>query len=117
MAQRVQQVERTSIEPMSVLDHDGNANCRRDGAAPDEHVIWKTRMGTRGPVAPLIPSGRYTIRVDTRSLCQDASTAWYVDATYQGQLLGAARGVSVIDDEQTPHGAGAGVLALTFAVP
>src|SRR5512140_2024465 len=102
-----------SIDPNAylsggILDHDGNANCHRDGV-PSEHVIWKTRIGTRGNVAPVIPPGTFTIRIDTRSLCQDASTAWYVDVSYMGRLVGAVRGVSIIDDAEAAHGTGAGV--------
>jgi hypothetical protein len=97
-----------------ILDHDGNAGCHRDGE-PSEHVIWAQRMGSMGLVDPIIPSGEYIVRVDTRSLCGDAGASWYVAAYRSGQLLGAARGISTVDDvELQPHGAGAGVTALTF---
>lgn len=87
-----------------ILDHDGNKDCRRDGR-PNEHVIWT--------VPP--PPGEYVVRVDARSLCGDASAAWYVAAYRDGALVAAARGLSTPEDVLHPHGAGAGVLALRFA--
>jgi len=96
-----------------ILDHDGNADCHRDGA-PSEHVIWKQRDGSMGPVDPIIPPGDYTVRVETVSMCGDASTTWYVAAYRAGALIGAARGVSTVDDVLQPHGAGAGTTALRF---
>jgi hypothetical protein len=99
-----------------ILDHDANANCRRDGS-PNEHVVWTTRTGSMGPVMPVIPPGTYAIRVDARSLCADTSAHWYVEALHIGQLVGAARGISLVDDVDAPHGAGAGVLSLTFTLP
>lgn len=99
-----------------ILDHDANAGCRRDGS-PNEHVIWAPRMGRRGVVEPVIPPGIYTVRVDTRSLCDDATAHWYVDVLYLGQLAGAARGVSGRDDVIVAHGAGAGVTSLSFTLP
>jgi len=98
------------VDPMAyltggILDHDGNANCHRDGR-PNEHVIW-----TMPP-----PAGNYIVRVDARSMCGGPSAAWYVAAYRNTTLLGAARGVSVDLDVQEPHGAGAGVLALRFTL-
>lgn len=89
-----------------ILDHDGNKQCMREGN-PREHVIWQ--------MPP--PSGKYTVRVDARQMCGDASTAWYVYAKHGDALLGAARGVATPDDTLPQHGAGAGVLALTFMLP
>jgi hypothetical protein len=89
-----------------ILDRDGNANCHRDGR-PAEHVIWK--------MPP--PAGAYVVRVEARSMCSDASAAWYVAAYRSGALIGAARGVSTEDEVQLlPHGAGAGALALQFTL-
>ncbi|NVB78615.1 MAG: hypothetical protein HOV81_09495 [Kofleriaceae bacterium] len=87
-----------------ILDHDGNKGCNRD-ARPTEHVIWQ--------MPP--PDGDYIVRVDARSMCADASAAWYVDAYRSGALIGASRGVSTYDDTILPHGKGAGVLALRFS--
>jgi hypothetical protein len=95
------------------LDHDGNADCRRDGT-PTEHVVW-----TMPP-----PPGDYTIRVDARDLCGEPSAAFsvaaYTNVTADdpGTLLGARRGVLVPDDvSQDDHGRGAGELALQFTLP
>lgn len=89
-----------------ILDHDGNANCRRDGN-PNEHVIWR--------MPP--PPGDYIVRVDARSMCRDASTPWYVAVYREGELLTAVRGIATPEDVQQPHGAGAGVTAVRFTLP
>lgn len=99
-----------------LLDRDGNASCHVDNP-PAEHVIWKTRMGSLGPVAPVIPTGTYTVRVDTRSMCRDASAAWYVEVYAEGALIASARGVATPDDVRGDHSYGAGVTALTFGRP
>lgn len=102
-------VDPTAYLAGGILDHDGNANCHRDGR-PSEHVIWR--------MPP--PTGSYVVRVDARSMCGGPAAAWYVTAyrntTSLGTLLGAARGVATGDDVLQPHGAGAGVLALRFAL-
>jgi len=98
-------VDPTAYLTGGILDRDGNANCHRDGR-PTEHVIW-----TMPP-----PAGNYIVRVDARSMCGGPSAAWYVAAYRNATLLGAARGVSVDLDVQESHGAGAGVLALRFAL-
>jgi hypothetical protein len=95
-----------------ILDHDANASCVRDGS-PSEHVIWKSRMCGTMTYAPVIPAGTYTVRVDARSLCGDASAAWAVSVYREGELQGAARGIATpYDVEYAPHGAGAGITAL-----
>lgn len=99
-----------------LLDHDGNASCHVDNP-PSEHVIWKTRAGPNGDVTPVIPAGTYTVRVDARSMCNDAAAAWDIEVYAQGVLLGAARGIAVPDDVREDHGYGAGVTALTFTRP
>ncbi len=96
------------------LDRDKNAGCARDNSA-GEDVIWTTRTGTMGPVAPVIPPGTYAVRVDTPALCGDASAAWVVAVYAQGVLVGSAAGVSTSEDELYGHRAGAGVTALSFA--
>lgn len=88
-----------------ILDRDANRDCRRDGR-PREHVIWT--------VPP--PAGEYIVRVDARSLCGDAIAQWSVAAYRAGELIDAARGASTLEDVVQPHGAGAGVLALRFAL-
>ena len=88
-----------------ILDRDGNKACRHDGR-PRESVIWQ--------MPP--PVGDYVVRVDARSMCSDASAAWYVAAYRGGTLITAARGISTPDDVRLPHGAGAGVRAFHFTV-
>jgi hypothetical protein len=99
-----------------ILDHDANANCVRDGS-PSEHVIWKSRMCGTMMYAPAIAAGTYTVRVDARSLCSDASTPWAVSVYREGELQGAARGIATpYDVEYAPHGAGAGITALQISL-
>ena len=85
-----------------LLDHDANGECRRD-PRPREHVVW-----TRPP-----PAGRYTVRVDARSLCGGAGAYYYVAAYRAGSAtpLAAAAGLATADSVLLPHGAGAGVTA------
>ena len=89
-----------------ILDHDGNADCRRD-AIPQENVVWQRRP----------PAGRYIVRVDARSLCQRAIAHWLVVVRRGDQVLASVEGRSVPGDELNEHRAGAGVQALTFDVP
>jgi len=98
-------VDPTAYLTGGILDRDGNASCHRDGR-PAEHVIW-----TMPP-----PAGTYVVRVDARSLCGGPGAAWYVAAYRNTTVLGAARGVATDADVQQAHGAGAGVLALRFAL-
>ncbi|HWO26563.1 MAG TPA: hypothetical protein VNO30_47870 [Kofleriaceae bacterium] len=88
-----------------ILDRDANQSCRRDGR-PAEYVIWRL----------LPPPGEYVVRVDARAMCGDAIAHWSVVAYRMGELIGAARGASTEGDVLLPHGAGAGVLALRFAL-
>lgn len=97
-----------------ILDHDGNKDCRRDGR-PAEHIVW-----TRPP-----PSGEYIVRVDARSMCGAPNAYWYVAAYRNGELIEGStkRGVSTqADVTRAPdppaqwHGAGAGILAVRFAL-
>lgn len=100
------------------LDRDANHSCRRDGR-PREQVIWTIELRADG-MTPIFamdvppPPGTYTVRVDARSMCGDASAPWHAAAYRDGQLITAARGVALPDDVLQPHGAGAGVLAFRF---
>lgn len=89
-----------------ILDHDGNANCHRD-AIPTENVVWQ-----RVP-----PPGRYTVRVDTRAMCNSVIAHWLVVVRRGDQILTTSEGRSVSGDELHDHRAGAGVTAVTFDVP
>jgi hypothetical protein len=100
-----------------ILDVDANASCTRSGLARED-VIWTSRTcnGTR-TISPIIPPGTYTVRVDARSLCGDASEPWAVSVYGHGALIGAARGIATPDDvAYQPHGNLAGITALTFAL-
>jgi hypothetical protein len=110
-------VDPTAYLTGGLLDHDGNAGCTLDGE-PSEDVVWAQRKSTSGTtVDPIVPPGEYTVRVDARSLCGDASAAWAVTVYSQGAVLGAARGIATPDDvTYEPHGAGAGITALHFTL-
>jgi len=88
------------------IDYDSNANCVIDGLRRED-AIW--------PDPP--PGGQYTVRVDTPSLCGQAIAYWTVRVLLYGRAIGEASGVALDADTMGSHGAGAGVLALQFAVP
>jgi hypothetical protein len=95
-----------SIAEAGYLDADSNAQCVLDGRQR-ESVIY--------PAAA--PRGRYRVRVDTPSLCGQATAYWQVEARAQGQLLTTARGQSLPAATRGPHGMGAGVLGLEIEIP
>ncbi len=99
-------VDPSAVKSGGILDFDSNADCVIDGRRA-EHVTYAN--------AP--PSGHYTVRVDTFSLCDAHSANWRVSATLDGKGLGTSHGESTDADEQTAHDRGAGVLALEFDVP
>ena len=95
-----------------ILDRDANADCVLGGVM-EEDVIWTTR----DMVAPIVPPGTYTVRVDTHSLCGEASAPWLVFATHLGDTIQpSARGIATPDDEDLPHDKGAGTTAATFTI-
>jgi uncharacterized protein YfaP (DUF2135 family) len=89
-----------------ILDFDSNSNCNIDGRRL-ENIFW-----TQPP-----PSGHYIARVDTYSLCAAPQADWELEVTFHGQSLGRAYGTGRDSDAALPHGAMAGVTALTFAIP
>lgn len=93
---------------VGVLDLDSNGACVLDGRQR-EQVSYD-----RPP-----PSGRYQVRVDTFSLCGQATAYWFVEAYRSGTALPVARasGQSLASDTRGEHGAQAGVLALELAIP
>lgn len=93
-------------ESGALLDADSNAECVIDGRN-QENVAW--------PVEP--PPGRYTVRVDTFSLCATAGAHWHVAVILHGTAIARAEGTSTPIDAGTPHGLGAGQLALEIDVP
>lgn len=97
-------VDPTAYLTGGILDHDANKDCHRDGL-PREYVVWQ--------MPP--PDGDYVVRVDTRSMCSDASAAWRVTAYRSGALVGSAAGIATPGDVLLPHGDGAGALALELS--
>jgi hypothetical protein len=88
------------------LDIDSNGLCIIDGRQ-QESVIY-----------PKLPSsGRYLVRVDTFSLCGQATAYWRVTAWLAGQRVAEASGQSLPSATRGDHGIGAGVLALELDVP
>lgn len=101
-------VDRGSV-PMSTagsLDLDSNAQCVIDGKQT-EQVIYQQ--------AP--QPGRYRIRIDTFSLCGQATAYWMVDVLQEGKLLAQSAGQSLPSDTRGDHGAQSGVLALDIVIP
>lgn len=88
------------------LDVDSNAQCVIDGKQV-EQVIYK-----QTPQA-----GRYRIRVDTFSLCEQATAFWQVQVLQAGQQLAEAKGQSLASDTRSDHGAQSGTLALDVVIP
>ena len=92
--------------PGGILDFDSNASCVGDGRRA-ENVVY-----TDAP-----PSGRFTVRVDTSSLCGTPTSHWRVEGFVEGVSVGAAEGLSTEFDTRFQHDRGAGVLALELDVP
>jgi hypothetical protein len=92
--------------PGGILDFDSNAACVPDGRYA-ENVVY---TGTP-------PSGHYTARVDTYSLCDVPGAHWRVEGFLDGVSIGAAVGSSTENDTRFSHDRGAGVLALELDVP
>jgi hypothetical protein len=95
-----------SDQSYGTLDEDSNADCILDGLR-QEDVTWADQP----------PSGHYLVRVDTASLCDQASAHWKVEALLNGTSLGRATGTSLDSDTWGAHDRGAGLLALQFDVP
>ena len=88
---------------------DSNANCVIDGQNHEEVVFPMT-----------YPAGPYEVRVDTFSLCGQATARWRVSAfTNLGTMttLAEASGQSIDRDTVVTHDATAGILAFTFTPP
>jgi uncharacterized protein YfaP (DUF2135 family) len=95
-----------SNESAGVLDLDSNADCANDQLR-QEDVTWQQEP----------PAGRYTVRVDSASLCGSSIAHWSVRVSLHGAELVAAQGASLDSDTWGPHDRGAGVLVLGFDVP
>jgi len=68
-----------------------------------------------------VPPGPYEVRVDTFSLCGEATARWHVTAFTSPAgvptLIQEAFGQSTDRDTLASHGAESGVLALSFSPP
>jgi hypothetical protein len=93
-------------ESAGMLDFDSNADCESDQLR-QESVVW----------AQAPPSGSYSVRVDSASLCGGSISHWQVAVTLHGVPLVSAQGTSVDSDTWGPHDRGAGLFALGFDVP
>jgi len=89
-----------------ILDFDSNAGCDIDGRR-QENVVWQRA----------VPSGRYSVLVDTASLCGESHSEWAVEVLLRGAVVGRAEGTALPTDAELPHGRGSGVLALEVDVP
>jgi hypothetical protein len=90
---------------------DSNARCVIDGVRVERLIFPK----------PNYPAGTYDVRVDTFSLCGEATARWHVRA-YQNltgtpQILSEAYGQSIDSDTRGDHNALSGLWALHFPSP
>jgi len=87
------------------LDFDSNSMCVIDGRRLENVIFPDT-----------VPSGRYIVRVDTFSLCAEATARWRVRvfANNGDDSVLQAFGQSTDIDTRFSHGQGAGVQALVF---
>lgn len=98
-------VKESSDASGGALDFDSNGDCRIDGRR-NENVVWTM---TPNP-------GRYTVRVDAFSLCDQLQSYWRVTAVYKGQLVAATTGVMLPSDTRREHGRGAGLTAMVLTI-
>ena len=89
-----------------VIDVDSNQSCTIDGRRT-ERAFWATAA----------PAGHYLVRVDTPSLCAEATAHWRLQAQVGDRVVASARGQSIASDTRGAHGRGAGLLALELDVP
>lgn len=97
------------LEAGGRLLFDSNAQCVIDGQRHEEIVFPTTT----------IPAGPFEVRVDTFSLCGEATARWHVRAfrntgTAPFELVAEAYGQSTDRDTAFAHTGGSGVLAFTF---
>jgi hypothetical protein len=111
---------RADINAAGRLQADSNANCVIDGQRHEEVVF---------PVGGVVPPGIYEVRVDTASLCGEATARWHVVAftnptgtptILQNTEGGAAEAFGQSLDRDTlgdHYQPTTGVLAFTFTEP
>jgi hypothetical protein len=88
------------------LSFDSNAQCMIDGLL-QERVLFPQQA----------PSGRYEVRVDAFSLCNQVTARWHASARANGQTLAEAYGQMSDPDTRGSHGPATGTLAFTFTMP
>jgi hypothetical protein len=91
------------IDAAAHYELDSNAQCLIDGRR-QESVTW-----AGAPAA-----GHYEVRVDTFSLCGEATARWKVTVTRGGQVIDQRFGQSTDADARFDHGKGAGLQVTYF---
>jgi hypothetical protein len=99
-------IDQAAANAAGHLDFDSNAACRLDGRR-EENVLYGTTP----------PTGRYTVRVDTFSMCGQSGAHWTVEVFSAGQLLTSVSDTALPSATRFPHELGAGELATTFTLP
>lgn len=99
-------IDQAAANASGRLDFDSNSQCVIDGRRLENVLYGK---------AP--PSGRYTVRVDTFSLCNQAAARWKLEVFANGELLTSSSGESLPSATRFPHERGAGLLAAEFTLP
>lgn len=99
-------IDQAAADASGRLDFDSNSQCVIDGRRLENVLYGK---------AP--PSGHYTVRVDTFSLCNQAAARWKLEVFSNGELLTSSTGESLPSATRFPHERGAGLLAAEFTLP
>jgi hypothetical protein len=98
------------VKAAGQLSLDSNARCSIDGVRL-ERLVFDTTY----------PVGTYEVRVDTFSLCSEATSRWHAKAyrntTGTSQTIVEAYGQSIDRDTLGSHNATSGLFALIFASP
>ena len=98
-------IDQAAANAAGHLDFDSNGGCRIDGRRK-ESVLFSAA-----------PSGAYTVRVDTFSLCGQAAARWTLEVLRHGEPITSASGTSLPTTTRFPHERGAGLLAAQFTLP
>jgi hypothetical protein len=99
----------TTAKPDGALSFDSNARCTLDGLRL-ERAVFETSY----------PVGHYEVRVDTFSLCGEATARWhakaYTNPAGTPATIVESYGQSIDRDTLGAHNAAAGLLAMTFDI-
>ncbi len=99
-------IDQAAADAAGKLDFDSNSMCNIDGRRRENVLFLDTP-----------PSGQYTVRVDTFSLCGQVAARWTVDVVSAGATIATATGTALPASTRFPHERGAGALAATFTLP